>query len=93
MAAKTWVLFAAVALLRAALPALGARRATLHALRMALPAAVVASVGARLWDGHVMGHAFQAGTSFALLTLTISAAALLGWKPRGTAEAELDPFV
>jgi len=93
MAAKTWILFAAAALLRAALPALGAKRATLHALRIALPAAVVASFGARLWDGHVMGHAFQAGTSFALLTLTISAAALLGWKPRGTAEAELDPFL
>ena len=72
---------------------LGARRATLHALRIALPVAVVASVGARLWDGHVMGHALQAGTSFALLALTVSAAALLGWKPRGTAEAELDPFL
>lgn len=93
MAAKTWVLFAVVALLRAALPAMTARRATVHALRLGLPVAVVASLGARLWDGHVMGHALQAGMSFALVALTLSAAALLGWKPRRAAEAELDPFV
>jgi hypothetical protein len=40
-----------------------------------------------------MGHALQAGTSFALVALTIGAAALLAWKPRGSAEAELDPFL
>ena len=93
MAGKTWVLFAAVALLRAALPAMGARRATLHALRIGLPAAVVASLGARLWDGHVMGHALQAGTSFALVTLTLGAAALVAGKPRAAGEAALDPFL